>query len=343
MTRPPARRTALAAVAALGLLAAACGTPGRPIGIKEYPGDVVFGDQALPPPPTIPPAADPVPAFPGFIAPPAPREQAFDAPPTTRPRPLPTIPVAACPEDDPLAVPGDEAVQRVPGPPKPATLPFRVSGTSKVGTTTVQLPPLATHKVSGPTSFGQSIFRFDVAVSQFGGETVTTYQVDQSSGGQAVSGLTSGNAASNVSPDNVAIVQIRTADQVATNAFTPSAPIRILPLPPVKGLRFTGAGSDPLHGTSITIHGTIVGKSRVNACGTPIEAWQVRVGVDPQTGQPSTITSPTKRIVLTGTYSVATQFGGLIVADDLVMEGTESGQAVRIAQRSATNTVPARP
>jgi hypothetical protein len=40
---------------------------------------------------------------------------------------------------------------------------------------------------------------------------------------------------------------------------------------------------------------------------------------------------------------VAPQFGGLIIADDLVMEGTENGQAVEIVQAATTNQVPAKP
>lgn len=337
----PTRRRLVALAGALALLTAACGgTPTRPIGIKEYPGDVVFGDQAAPPTPTVPPFAEPAPAFPGFIVPPAPRQLAGD-PGLTVPAssgPTTTVRPAACPEDDPLAVPEREAFVSVTARPKAQTIPYRVRGTVTAAGTTLPLPVEATHRVGAPTNIGDpSVFRFDVAVRQGADETVTTYQVDQRSGGAAVSG-TANNPT--VAADSVSIVQIRSASQVATDAFTPSAPIRILPLPPVRGDRFSGTGTDPLHGTSMTVFGLIRGKTRVNACGTPLEAWLVEVGADPQTGQPSSIRSPDKNLVITGTYAVATQFGGLIIADDLTLTGTDRGRQVTIKQSSTTNRVP---
>jgi hypothetical protein len=321
------------AVLTVTALLAGCGTAPRPsVGMKEYSGDVVYGDNALPPPPTSPPAAEPVPGFPGFIVPPVPRQlppglQAVTPEPsTTTTRTRGTAPPLACAEDDPLAVPHEEALITVPGPPRSATLPYRQTGTKTAGGRTTAVLSQAAHAIDGQTTLAAGTFRFNVSVTEAAMSTVTTYQVDQR-GAQ----------------DGIGIVQIRTKDQVATDAFTPAAPITILPLPPVLGRTFTGTGADPIHQTGMTVYGKVIGKTRVNACGVPIEAWKVAVGTDPQTGQPSRIVSPTGTTTITGTYAVATQFGGLVVADDLTLEGSDAGGAVKIAQQSTTNKVPQTP
>lgn len=318
------------------LAATACGTAPRPtLGMKEQAANVVYGDNAAPPPPPEPPAANPVPGFPGFIAPPAPRvAEAPPAPggsgpasaPTSTIPPLPTLAPPPCPEDDPLDVPKDEAKVSVPGPPRTATLPYRQSGSTTVGTTTTPATPTALHKVDGQTVLGPTTFRFNVAITSGTATTVTTYQVDQRGAEDAVS-----------------IVQVRTRDGVGTDAFTPSAPITILPLPPVRGRTFRSTGSDPLHQTAMTIYGKVLGKTRVNACGTPLDAWLVEVGPDPQSGQPSRIVERTRSTTIKGTYAVATQFGALVVARDLVLEGTDANERVRIAEPATINRVPARP
>jgi hypothetical protein len=322
-------------LAAALLLVAACGQAPRPsVGMKEYSGDVVYGDNAAPPPPTSPPGAEPLPGFPGFIVPPAPRPDpvapavtpgSTAPPPATTPTTAPAA--VACPEDDPLDVPADEAQGTVPGPPRSATLPYRQRGriTSPDGRFE-PLPPAALHRVDGQTAIGAGTFRFNVGVQSGSLETVTTFQVDQR-GAQ----------------DGIGIVQIRTKDQVATDAFTPAAPITVLPIPPVQGRTFTGAGSDPVHQTAMTIFGKVMGKDRVNACGRPIEGWLVRVGTDPQSGQPSTIVSPTGTTVITGTYVVATQYGGLVVADDLTLDGSDARGPFQRVQESDVDRVPQQP
>jgi hypothetical protein len=335
MTTSPHRRRTAAGLAALAVLLAGCGdAPTRPIGVREYPADIALGEQATIPPPAEPPAAELAPAFPGFIAPPAPRATDDTATATTTTSPEPTAstttttsaPAIACPDPDPLAVPVDEAQGFVPRPPAAQQLPFRVSGTSSVDDEVTPLTGDVVHTVGASTPFGDTTFRFDVAIGAEDDGTVTTYQVDQRGVAQT---------------DGVAIVQIRTTDQVATDAFTPSAPIRILPLPPVKGQRFSSTGADPIHATSLTIFGQVVDKVRVNACGTPLEAWQVRVGPDPQTGQPSAIRGPAKEIVLSGTYAIAPQFGGLVITDALRMKGTDATRSILIDRTSTTNVRPA--
>lgn len=320
------RTRLLATVAALGVLASGCGAPTTAIGMREYAADIAYADESRPPPPPPPPAAEPAPAFPGFVAPPAPRAQPV-AVGEPEPSPVPTttttttIQPVACPEDDPLAVPTEEAGPSIPGSPLPGGYPFRQEGAIEVdGDVTETLPAETVHRVDDIVAMPGDSVRYNVAVDGIDATTVTTYEVSRR-------GVENG----------LHIVQIRTEDDVATDAFTPSAPIKVLPTPPVTGDRWSSSGADPLHRVGLTINGRILGKTRVNACGTPVEAWLVEVGDNPDTGQPSQITGPGKQLTITGTYAVATQMGGLIVAEDLTLSGTDGGRQVEITRTAAIN------
>jgi len=320
------RRAALVLIGAAVVLTAGCAAPETPIGMREYPADIAYADSAQPLPPPPVPAANTAPGFPGFIVPPAPRVTVDEVVVGPEPVPTPTTRTtvlrAACPEDDPLAVP-DEAPLSIPVDPAIGDYPFRQRGTVKVGDETFTLPAETTHRVDEVVSLPGGSTRFNVTVESVDATTVTTYEASR----RAVEG-------------GLHIVQIRTDDQVGTDAFTPSAPIKVLPTPPVVGERWSSTGADPLHGTALTINGRVMGKTRANACGTPVDAWLVEVGADPTTGQPSRITGPGKSLEIKGTYAVATQFGGVIVAEDLVLSGTDSGDPVRIERHAVINQVP---
>ncbi|MGI8792954.1 MAG: hypothetical protein ACR2H3_07245 [Acidimicrobiales bacterium] len=321
------RRSFLGLVVALSLLASGCATtPTVPIGMKEYPADIVYGDQSTPAPPPPVPAADPRPAFPGFIAPPAPRPPSPTSPPTTR-QPTTTLPVVRCPADNPLDVPKREASPSVGSTPSVGRYPFRQTGHSKVdGTVVATLAPETEHQVDAIRDVALESFRFDVGVLQGDATTTTTYEVNRR-------GVENG----------LHIAQIRTSDPLGTSAFTPSAPVKLLPFPAVIGARWRSAGTDPLHQVTLSINGLVRGKTRVNACGTPLDAWLVEVGRDPQTDQPSRIVGPQKSIELTGTYAVATQFGGMIIAENITMRGSDQGQQVEVTRDAAINNSNPRP
>ena len=318
-----ARRARLIGIALVaGILATACGAPpSLPVGVKEYPADIVYGDAAKPEPPPPVPAADPAPAFPGFLAPPAPRPNRSTTPPTPPTAPTTTAVAAACPEDDPLVVPEAEAPPEVRGEPTEGNYPFRQHGQAIVdGEVVATLPPQAPRRLDNYRQLALSSYRFDVTVSEFEAATSTTYEV-----------------ARRGAENGLYIAQIRSSDPFGTSAFTPSAPVKMLPFPANTGLRWSSAGTDPLHGITLSIHGLVLGKTRVNACGTPLDAWLVEVGEDPQTGQPSRIVGPDKSVVITGTYAVGTQFGGLILAEDITLRGSDSGEPVEITTTATIN------
>lgn len=321
------RRGRLWFVAAVAVLSAACGRPGGdvPIGMREYVGDVVYGDQAPPTTIAAEPAANPVPGFPGFVSPPAPRPSVlvtFDDPMTT----TTTAPPSACPAADPLAIPRDVAGTQVPGPPQEGVYPYRQGGLVQVGDETIALPAASEHRVGNSQSLLEGVFRFDVAITEFGAETNTTYQVDQRG-----------------ADDGVFIAGIRVGDASGVDQFRPTTPVKILPLPPVTGRTFSSAGTDPLNRTTIVINGRVLGKTRVDACGDPLDAWLVEVGSNPSTGQPSRIIGPNRSVVITGTLAIAPQFGGLIVHEQLKEEGSDSGQPLMIDRTATINSISPRP
>ena len=303
----------LALVLVVALTGGACGSaPRAPLGIKEVPRDVVYGDRTKPTVPPPPLGANPAPAFPGFLLPPV--VEAVQPP--TRP-----APAAACPEDDPLATPA-EATPTIGGQPLPGGYPFRQQAKQVLGNQTTVLPYSSVHRVDNLAPGPGGVVGFDVGIAEAGVTTTTTFQIRRS-------GV----------EDGLYIAQIRSDGSGGTSAFTPSAAVKMLPTPTVRGMRWSSVGTDPLGGITMVINGYVTGKTRVNACGTPVDAWQVEVGTDPQTGQPSRIVKPSGDVTITGTYAVATHLGGLIVAEDLTLDGRESGQPLTLTRSDRINKV----
>jgi hypothetical protein len=217
-------------------------------------------------------------------------------------------------------VPEVAASVGVVGTPRPGAYPFRQQGAAIVGDRDpVFLPPETTRTVSEPRQVVAGIQRFDVTVEQYGTETTTTYQIDQR-------GI----------DDSIAIAQIRTTDELGTQAFTPSVPVKVLQLPAQIDATWSSTGSDPLSATAMTVHGRIIDRQRVDACGTVVDGWRIEVGPDPDSGAPSGIVSKGERYELTATFVIATQLGGLLVFDDVTLTGN---QGVELAEIRATSTV----
>lgn len=316
----------LATLVACGLAVSACAGPSveTSVGMRETAVDVLYGDGSPPPPPPAPPAADPSPSFPGFIQPapprPAPPATAPTAPTTTT---TTTTPPNPCPTADPFAVPAEQATTGVAGPPAPGTYTFRQEGTAVIGDDEpVTLPPLGDRTVEAVEEIVPGVIRFDVRIVQFDATTITTYQVDQ----RGVD-------------DGVFIAQVRSDDELGTQVFSPSAPVKILALPAAIGNTWSSTGTDPLHGTSITINGEVTERRRIDACGTVVDSWQVEVGPDPVTGQPSRVTNRASTFELTATFGIATQLGGLIVFDEEHLVGVDTLQPATIDSTATANQI----
>jgi hypothetical protein len=98
---------------------------------------------------------------------------------------------------------------------------------------------------------------------------------------------------------------------------------------------------DPVSGTTVSIDASDLGRIRVNACGTPIDAWQVQatitvVGtrVTTSSGTVPAATNLSMKVI----YAVATGLGGLIVQWKETSSGTLAGGAFGLDGEAAVSS-----
>lgn len=81
----------------------------------------------------------------------------------------------------------------------------------------------------------------------------------------------------------------------------------------------------------MVVRGTVTDKGRVNACGTPLDSWTVKVN--------GRLLGPAKDLTVTATYQVGTQFGGFVLADEVVISGTDRGARVELRTAATVNAI----
>jgi hypothetical protein len=113
-------------------------------------------------------------------------------------------------------------------------------------------------------------------------------------------------------PEHALLILSTPAQQASTYQPDPSNPA----IPNTTG-SWTDTQADAEHGTSITIQGADLGKVRVNACGTPVDAWEVQATITIVSREVWGVApTPAKtELTLSVTYAVATGLGGMIVAE----------------------------
>lgn len=339
-------RTGLCLLAAMGL--AACG-PVAPINtdVKQAGANVFYGVPTPSPLPSLAPIIhflNPVESFPTPVEQPP-------APPVVIAIPTPTP--DPCPSLSPLSYPAKEATPAPLRPPAAGTYPFRHTGTLTTNPGTaiqkvVQLPDSGTRQVANVSAVGSAQdFSFDV-VDTFNEEiTTTSYHVyPQGAAGPLP-------ATNGVAP-GVYITSMVTKDlNDASNnkTFTPLSPgVEIFPLPAAPGATWQSAGTDPSTGTTEVVGptatdpkgtGTVSDHVRVNACGTPIDAWEATM----QGEEEYAYGGPNGKVDFTLTVDMATQYGGLIVADYLVeyYKDQQTGVPTNYAAGATINVLPAAP
>lgn len=319
-------RTRVILPAALALLAASC-APSAPleVGSKQIPVDITLGRS----PAARPPALNPSPGgFPGFLQPPVPRLEPGVVPPAPEPDPCPV----ANPNDAAHLV----ARQTAPLPPVEQTYAYRNQGSFQIGDATrTAYPPVTERTVTGVTALEEnSNYEFGVAITLAGETTTTTYRV-----------LNSGQT-----PERgVYIVSIVTERADGADAFIPEPPILLMPFPPpelgtnledelagVTGPTYRSSGTDPISQTTMVLEAQITGKVGVDACGEWIDAFDIQI----VSGR---IVGPSKQITFTGRYRIATQYGALVVADDIELSGMDNFEEISSTNRAHIARVPAEP
>lgn len=308
------------------LLVTACGGPDRSLslGFKEVPSDVVLGAQTSPSPSAPAASAPPVtgiplPPPPSVVTlPPPPFDVPRAGPEPAPPSPLPSAP--ECPPGDPLAAPEVEAPTTIAKPPSPAAYLFDNVGTFSVSGADARKGtfPARTLRVVSNVVAGDGTFTYDVAERIGDTTTTTTFRV--TTGAPVENGLFI-----------VKSTYRRIDGQVAS--FTPTPPLKLAALPLVRGATTDQRAVDPDTQTAMSFTSTVEGKSRVVACGEPLDSWTVHL-------TEGRLISPTQDLDFDSTYAVGTQFGGLVLRDAIAFTGTDGSAGVQRSNKATIRTVP---
>lgn len=286
-----------ASAVVLLLLAVSCSGPRTPldVGIKEINTDVVIG----PIPPRVvaaPPAAPPRPVgFPPFVQPPV------------NPEPPPSSPPVSCPRANALAPVRHAVTTEASVPPAVASYRFLNQGTWTVGERTGAFPATSTRNVSNIVNAAEGGgFTFEVAIPDpaSGLTTTTTYHVYPSQP-QPI------DPTPGIYIDAVVSERGGTVEQT----FTPVPPLLLMQFPAAIDVTWSSRGVDPQTQTVMQFDARIARQGVVDACGTKLAAWVVDV-------TNGSITSPTTQVTFSATLHIAPQYGGLVLADNVLQTGT---------------------
>lgn len=318
-------RTITVAVAVLIVLAGCAPSNEISIGLKDYATNVVYGDPSassttLPPPPV--PEAALTPGFPGFIvpAPPPPPVVAASGTTTTLPAPVIQILSEKCPLADPKKPPVP-APARVEGAPSAGAYTYRQEGASKVGGgKPVVLPEIGVRTIKDVNVSG-GLPSWNVEITEFGITTTTTYGLRRTPGSASTDGLYITRV-------------VQSAPGRPPEEFSPVGQgLRIFPEPASPGAQWRSVASDVIHGTSMTLDGTVRDIRKLDVCGVNVLGWAVDVSIgvrrplDP---------AGTDDLTTTATFLVATAAGGLFLADSVKQTGTDNGVTI---DRSTSSTL----
>ncbi|HXA29975.1 MAG TPA: hypothetical protein VN193_14635 [Candidatus Angelobacter sp.] len=328
--RADGRALALPLAAALPLLATGCGPSVQvQLGMKNVPLSITVGTRPLPEAPrpgapapaplaealpvySVPqlavPAALPIPHGTGFVLPPPPPDD------------------LACPPLDPLKPSAAAATTEVSDAATAGRWAFLQTGNvTRGGAPAAPLAAATTGTVSAVTQPAQGSFGFTEAGAVLG--------FPDSAGEYAATNSSAQPSTPLVSPTSrFALAGLSIPVPGGAVVFKPAAALTLLSTPAAQASQYqpdpnnpgtpgtTGtwkdSQTDPVTGTAMTIDATDLGRIRVNACGTPVDAWQVQATITLVATQVSTAsgTAPaTTNLTEKVTYAVATGLGGLIV------------------------------
>lgn len=234
---------------------------------------------------------------------------------------VPTPAPPACPKANPLSAPKEVAENTITNAAPNGTYTYRFAGTAIAGAVAHSFSGLSKHVVTSSAA-GQGAYRFDVAVTMLGATTTYSYLVTPAAG-----------TAANVNgPIELASVN-GNGGYGYDASFKPDKPLEVFTQPANAGATWTDAETDAESATYATVNGTIDGKERVDACGTPLDAWRTTTTL--------AITSPNEQITATVQTWWGTQFGGLPLAETQTYSGKAGGVDVRGSVTSTISVDPA--
>jgi len=319
-----------AMVVVLPFLTSGCGPSVQvQLGMKNVPLNIAVGnDTAVKPPrqggPAPAPVAEALPAF----APPT-----ITSAPSTAPTiytgfvpPAPSASADLCPAMDPTKPSPAAATPEVDGTAVDGVWKFASTGAYSFNGVATSMPTYNFRVVSGAAQTGQGQFGFTQQGVALGFVNApSTYVASNSTSAPAnpVAAPTSFFGLSGIAistPSGAVIFQPPkplTLLSTPAQAYGPYQPDPNNPAIPNSTGQWSDAQTDAQHGTTMSIQATDLGHVRVNACGTPVDAWQVQATITITGSEVWTVTpSPAKTdVTLSVTYAVATGLGGMIVAE----------------------------
>ncbi|MHB8449486.1 MAG: hypothetical protein ACYDAQ_03330 [Mycobacteriales bacterium] len=250
----------------------------------------------------------------------------------TAERALTAIPkLAPCPLFNPLA-PIGVVPTTTSGPPAATRYVYRSAIASTAGATKQTYAGATTwtvSKASAPNMLGDYTFQVQASVPQAGFSKTTTYEVVptgvQAAGQQVPPGNVGGNPAG-VAPTSAPIIAapeqpgiyldgVTESMSSGSSSFLPTSPIPLVQFPIQIGASFTTSGTDG--NSTLAYTSTVTRQTKVNACGTPVGAWEV----DLTNGRVSSAGQPT--VDFTETLDIATEAGGLVAGDSYSSSGSQ--------------------
>lgn len=330
------------AIAAASAAAAACAGPVEPLNVQTQalPVGLVLGQHA---------AVVQAPLAPVSLPPRPVGQQVFTPPAVPPATPVGKPHLGPCPAFDPLAPVG--IVNTAPSkPPLPTSYTYRSKIDSNTAGTKASYDGPTKWTVSqssAPNSVGDYTFQTAVKVPVAGFSKTTTYEVVptgvQAAGEQVPPGNIGGNPEGQLptsapviaSPEQPGIYLAGVSEDTGSSStsFVPASPIPLVQFPIQVGASFTTSGTD---GNSVISYTSTVTKlTKVNACGTPVGAWQV----DLTSGSMSSDSQP--QVAFTETLFFAPQSGCIVVGDSYSSSGSQlPAGTVTYKQTDTINTEP---
>jgi hypothetical protein len=299
------RRLPVVLAVVAGLLATACGGgDGRlEIGIRRVALDLAFSEEEL---------AEPVPPERIIQMVPAPPEvqEPADLDQFRSPLPeAPAPPIELCPTAPPGAAPADPVTFAVDDPPVAGSYLRHNEGTIEVSTggalsftlpfpfiSRWDIPSIDEVEVPAPLGLGEPTVHNEWDVEKVLSPSYSV--VDRF----------------RLLPDKVQLVSRTTTNGEFTTEFVPDPPVDVYVFG-VENTSWTSAGMDDEQGTAMLFQGRIDSREIVDVCGTAVDTYRVEVSetlVNLRTGETSGSAEGEPSI-----FNVATQFGGLVVREDV--------------------------
>ena len=288
----------------LALAATACG-PHVALHLNMREVDLTF-------PRVLTPAQNLVPPAPLTIPVPVPPIPVFTTP--IQPVVPPPPPTNVCPKAGPFAVPAEPVSVLLDKPPAPATYFQSSKGSYSGSTATPAAGQLTSPYVSALTSL-------PATTSQLGQQSDNwlVTRTDTKTGASEVESFQlalPSSSAQAVSP-GLYLSGLKWKDPVRGGdlTFVPSGSgLEILPSPVSTSSNpsFASSATDPNTFTTLSAAGTVTGQQRIDICGTLVDTYTTQL-----TG---TLTSPSFQSQFTWRFQVATEYGGVVVEDDLTLK-----------------------